>query len=54
MPNYHFREIWTPLRWIQIRFYRDDEDRLWVKWGSQRRQLLRKRDIDTTETLRDH
>ncbi|WP_256704051.1 hypothetical protein [Paenibacillus sp. FSL H8-0259] len=42
------------MRWIQIRFYRDDADRLWVKRGSRRRRLLSKRDIETTETLRDH
>lgn len=50
MPNYHFREIWTPLRWIHIKFYRDDADRLWIKKGKQRRQLLGKQAIETMET----
>ncbi|WNS43538.1 hypothetical protein [Paenibacillus sp. MMS20-IR301] len=50
MPNYHFREVWTPLRWFQIRFYRDDADRLWMKKGKQRRRLVRKQGIETNET----
>lgn len=41
MPNYHFREIWTPLKILRIRFFRDDENRLWIKIGSNKRRLFK-------------
>ena len=44
MPNYYFKEIWTPLKIIRIHFYRDDENRFWVKMGSKPRRLLSKGD----------
>lgn len=47
MPNYYFKEIWTPLKWVQIRFFRDDDDRVWIKIGSRRRQLLHRKDNKT-------
>ncbi|MEK5449402.1 hypothetical protein [Paenibacillus sp. FSL R7-0331] len=47
MPNYYFKEIWTPLKWVQIRFFRDDDDRVWVKFGSRRRQLLSRQEAET-------
>ncbi|MEK4850313.1 hypothetical protein NST04_10720 [Paenibacillus sp. FSL H7-0756] len=50
MPNYYFREMWTPLRLFGIRFYRDDQERLWIKKGKQRRKLVRKEDNETMET----
>lgn len=40
MPNYYFKEIWSPLKLIGIRFFRDDESRVWVKlWSKSRRPL---------------
>lgn len=41
MPYYHFVEIWTPLKLIGIRFFRDEESRrLWIKvWSGSRRPL---------------
>ncbi|WP_341348328.1 hypothetical protein [Paenibacillus sp. FSL H3-0469] len=50
MPNYYFREVWTPLRLFGIRFYRDDQDRLWIKKGKQRRQLVRSSEAENTES----
>lgn len=42
MPNYYFKEIWTPLKLVGIKFFRDDEERLWVKiWSKPRRRLKR-------------
>lgn len=42
MPNYYFKEIWTPLKLLRICFFKDDEDRIWVKFFSKPRRLLRK------------
>ncbi|MDQ0196766.1 hypothetical protein J2T20_005186 [Paenibacillus wynnii] len=42
MPNYYFKEIWTPLKFFGIHFYRDDEDRYWIKVWSYPRRLLTK------------
>lgn len=41
MPNYYFREFWTPLKLIGIRFYRDDEYDLWVKFWNRPKQLIK-------------
>lgn len=42
MPYYVFEEAWTPLKWIGIRFYRDDEGKWWVKvWSFKRRRISR-------------
>jgi len=41
MPFYHFRRVWTPLQWIGIRFFRDDEGNLWIKAWNRRRRLIR-------------
>lgn len=42
MPYYYFSEVWTPLKLIGIKFFRDDENRLWVKfWVFSRKQLSR-------------
>ncbi|CAH1192627.1 hypothetical protein PAECIP111892_01050 [Paenibacillus auburnensis] len=41
MPSYYFKEIWTPLKLVGIKFFRDDELRLWVKLWSKKRTLLR-------------
>lgn len=40
MPNYYFQEIWTPLKYIGIRLFRDDEQQLWYKIGPMRRKRL--------------
>lgn len=42
MPYYHFEEIWTPLKLIGIRFFRDDEQRLWIKLWSKPRRMIGK------------
>ncbi|MDH6431138.1 hypothetical protein M2109_005737 [Paenibacillus sp. PastH-3] len=42
MPNYYFKEIWTPLKLVNIRFYLDDENRVWVKVWSKHRRLLKR------------
>ena len=40
MPYYIFKEKWTPLKIIGIRFYYDDLGRKWIKfWGMKRRLL---------------
>lgn len=40
MPSYYFKEIWTPLSWIGIKFFRDDEGFLWIKrWSNPRKRL---------------
>lgn len=40
MPHYYFKEIWTPLKWFGIRFFHDDEDRVWIKiWSKTRRPI---------------
>lgn len=41
MPYFHFKEVWTPLKLVRIRFYRDEERRLWIKAGSGRRRPVR-------------
>ncbi|WP_453993339.1 hypothetical protein [Bacillus nitroreducens] len=34
MPYYSFREIWTPLKWLGIRFFKENhEGRYWIKIG---------------------
>jgi hypothetical protein len=42
MPNYYFKEIWTPLKLLHISLFRDDEDRYWIKVWSRPRRLLKK------------
>lgn len=43
MPHYYFKELWSPLKLIGIRFYYDDEDRVWIKiWSKTRRPLKKK------------
>ncbi len=43
VPNYYFKEIWTPLALIGIKFFKDDENRTWIKvWTKQRRLLNNK------------
>ncbi|MFD2614074.1 hypothetical protein [Paenibacillus gansuensis] len=42
MPLYNFREVWTPLRLLGIRFFQDDEQRWWLKIGSRTRRPLRR------------
>ncbi|WP_019534253.1 hypothetical protein [Paenibacillus ginsengihumi] len=40
MPYIHFSEIWTPLKLIGIRLYRDDDRGLWVKlWSLPRKRI---------------
>lgn len=42
MPHYYFKEIWSPLKLIGIRFYLDDEEHMWIKvWSKARRPLKR-------------
>ncbi|WP_256704551.1 hypothetical protein [Paenibacillus sp. FSL R7-0273] len=41
MPSYYFKEVWTPLKWIGIKFFHDDEENLWIKWWSNPRKRLR-------------
>ncbi len=41
MPSYYFKELWTPLKWIGIQFFRDDEQHLWIKWWSNPRKRLK-------------
>lgn len=41
MPYYHFREVRTPLFLIGIRFYRDEDERLWVKYWNKPRKIWR-------------
>lgn len=41
MPSYYFKEFWTPLSWVGVKFFRDDEGYLWIKWWSNPRKRLR-------------
>ncbi|MBP1995542.1 hypothetical protein [Paenibacillus eucommiae] len=40
MPYYYFSEVWTPLSKIGIKFFRDDEGKLWYKLGKHTRRRL--------------
>ncbi len=40
MPHYYFDEIWTPLKFVGIRLFRDDDGGIWIKyWNTKRRRL---------------
>ena len=40
MPYYVFKEVWTPLKYFGIRFYREEKAGLFVKiWNQPRRKL---------------
>lgn len=40
MPYYFFDEIWTPLKFVGIRLFRDNESGVWIKfWGAKRRRI---------------
>ncbi|MFM9328703.1 hypothetical protein [Paenibacillus mesotrionivorans] len=41
MPAYYFREIRTPLSLFRLKFFKDDDDRLWIKVGSRPRRRWR-------------
>lgn len=42
MPYFYFKEIWTPLKLIGIKFYRDESEHLWVKfWNRDRRKVFK-------------
>ncbi len=41
MPNYYFKEIWTPLKLVHIKFFKDDENLYWIKVGHHSRRPLR-------------
>jgi hypothetical protein len=44
MPYYSFKEIWTPLRLLRIRFFLEvSEKKFWIKVGSQSRKRLFKK-----------
>ncbi|GAB7389266.1 hypothetical protein BSNK01_31040 [Bacillaceae bacterium] len=41
MPLYSFKEIWTPLRIVRIRIYREVHDgTIWIKMGNRPRRRL--------------
>ncbi|WP_236293293.1 hypothetical protein [Paenibacillus allorhizoplanae] len=40
MPNYYFSEVWTPLKLLGIKLFKDDEGAIWIKyWGFKRRRF---------------
>jgi hypothetical protein len=41
MPYYEFRELWSPLKFVGIRFYKDDENNLWLKLWNRPRRIIR-------------
>jgi len=45
MPWYTFNEVWTPLKWIGIHFYREGENKeMWIKiWSGTRKPLFANR-----------
>jgi hypothetical protein len=48
MPNYYFIEIWTPLKFVGVRLFRDDEGRVWIKyWNAKRRRFRKEMPRDT-------
>ncbi len=46
MPYYYYREIKTPLILLGIRFMRDEQGQLWIKFGKRPRKLLSKGSAD--------
>lgn len=40
MPYYVFKEVWTPLKYFGIRFYKEEKEGLFVKIGNQPRRKL--------------
>lgn len=43
VPYLYFKESWTPLKIIGIRFFTDDEGGFWIKiWNFHRRQIIKK------------
>lgn len=42
MPNYYFKEFWTPLKITGIKLFKDDEGAFWIKyWGFKRKRLTK-------------
>lgn len=42
MPYLHFFEMWTPLKLIGIKLFKDDEGHTWIKyWGFKRRRVFK-------------
>lgn len=41
MPNYYFNEIWTPLKLVGIRLFRDDNMGVWIKFWHKKRRRIR-------------
>lgn len=41
MPHFYFREIWTPLKLMGIKLFKDDEGKLWYKIFSSPRKRIR-------------
>jgi len=40
MPYYNFKEIWTPLKMVGIKLYKDDLGDTWIKfWKAKRKRL---------------
>ncbi|CAH1192846.1 hypothetical protein PAECIP111891_00450 [Paenibacillus allorhizoplanae] len=40
MPIYYLIEIWTPLKLVGIKLFKDDEGILWIKyWGFKRKRF---------------
>jgi hypothetical protein len=40
VPQYYFSEIWTPLKIVGIRLFRDDDGNIWIKFWKKRRRRL--------------
>jgi hypothetical protein len=41
MPHYYFREVWTPLKFIGIRLFRDNDRHVWIKYWNKRSRRFR-------------
>jgi len=41
MPHFYFREIWTPLKLIGIKIFKDDQGDIWYKVFSKSRRRVR-------------
>lgn len=42
MPHFYFREVWTPLKVVGVRLFKDGEGKLWYKVLANRRRRLRR------------
>ncbi|WP_161798154.1 hypothetical protein [Aneurinibacillus tyrosinisolvens] len=40
MPYYHFKQIYTPLLLVGVRFYKDEHGHYWIKVRNNRKRRI--------------